>query len=61
LEGGRQALRALVPAADSFAGSLGVVCGTGALFVALLAASGHLLRIQEIDDFLARIWARLRP
>jgi putative peptidoglycan lipid II flippase len=60
LEGGRQALRALVPAADSFAGSLGVACGTGALFVALLAASGHLLRIQEIDDFLARIWARLR-
>ncbi len=61
LEAGRQALRALLPAADSLAGTLGVVFGTGALCVALLASVGHLLRIVEIDDFLGRIWARLRP
>jgi hypothetical protein len=61
LEGCRQALRALLPAADSFAGTLGVICGTGGLCVALLAIAGPLLRIEEIDAVLARIWARLRP
>jgi putative peptidoglycan lipid II flippase len=60
LEVGRQALRALVPAADTFMGTLIVACGTGALFVGLLVIAGHLLRIREIDEFLKRAWGRLR-
>jgi putative peptidoglycan lipid II flippase len=60
LAGGRQVLRALLPAPDSFAGSLGVVLGTAGLCVAALTLLGHRLGIREIDDLLARVRARLR-
>lgn len=60
LEGGRRALRALVPAPDGFAGALVVASGTGVLFVGLLLISGRLLRIPEIDELLKRLWVRLR-
>ena len=60
LVGGRQALRALLPAPDSFAGSLGVVFGTAGLCVAALILLGQRLGIREIDDLLARVRARLR-
>ena len=60
LAAGRQALRALLPAADSFAGSLGVVFGTAGLCVAVLILLGHRLGIREIDDLLTRVRARLR-
>jgi hypothetical protein len=53
-------LRALLPAPDSFAGSLGVVLGTAGLCVAVLTLLGRRLGIREIDDLMVRVRARLR-